>query len=79
MTPISNHQRATLRYLMDQRRTVVEIKSAVGLKSGLQSMLASLHQQGMIRYVGGAGVKLGKGWWELTARGRTIANESERT
>lgn len=76
MTPISTVQRATLRFLREQRRTVAEIKTAMNVNGGVQGMLQSLNQQGMIRYVGGPGIRLGHGWWELTVRGRTIAEET---
>lgn len=71
---LSAQQQATVRLLGNVGKTAKQIATAVGVKS-VGAMLQSLHQQGYIRYHGGKGVKLGRGLWKLTNRGKTLARE----
>ena len=74
MTNLSTQQQAAVRLLGNVGKTAEQIAMAVGVKR-VGVMLQSLHQQGYIRYRGGKGVKLGRGLWELTDRGKTLARE----
>jgi Mn-dependent DtxR family transcriptional regulator len=71
---LSAQQQAVVRLLGDVGKTAKQIALAVGMKSVVMT-LQSLHQQGYIRYHGGKGVKLGRGLWELTDRGKMLARE----
>lgn len=71
--PLSTKQQATLRALGNSGKTTAEIRVLVGVGKGAAVMLQSLYQQGLISYVGGPGVKSGKGKWNLTDRGKSAA------
>lgn len=71
---LSTQQQAAVLLLGNAGKTAKQIGDAVGVKS-VGAMLQSLHQQGYIRYRGGKGVKLGRGLWELTDRGKALVCE----
>jgi DNA-binding MarR family transcriptional regulator len=77
VTPLSTKQRLVLRHLVDAPATTSEIARAAGTSKGTGSMIQSLHQQGLVAYVGGPGVRVGRGKWRLTDRGRAVAAEEE--
>jgi Mn-dependent DtxR family transcriptional regulator len=77
VTPLSAKQRATLVFLTRDPASTAEIGLAIGVTKGAGTMLRSLHQQGLIAYVGGRGVKIGRGTWRLTDRGHAVAAEKE--
>jgi hypothetical protein len=68
--PLSKHQHAALEALAREPLTTRELAAAIGTKQGTGGLLQALYQQGLVRYVGGPGVRMGKGHWEVTDRGR---------
>jgi len=76
VTPLSTKQRATLVFLAREPATSAAIGLAIGVTKGTGSMLRSLHQQGLIAYVGGPRVRPGHGRWRLTDRGQIVAKET---
>lgn len=70
--PLSTQQLDALRALRDGPRTAVEIRAVAGidiLPSALPTVLRALSQRCLIAYVGGRGIKVGRGQWRLTAHG----------
>lgn len=75
---LSSHQLGALRALRDGPRTAEEIRVAAGidiLPGALPTVLRSLHQRSLIVYVGGRGVKAGRGQWRLTTHGISMLRE----
>lgn len=56
--------------------TSLEVAEVLKLARPPAVLLQSLFQRGLIRYVGGPGVKVGKGKWELTKSGNTLVTRS---
>lgn len=74
--PFSAHQLAAIRALAATSLTARDLARAIGVTGGIGGVLQALHQRGVIRYVGGPGVKLGHGQWQLTKHGDAIAKEN---
>lgn len=70
---LSAHQQAALVALMIRPLTTRELGKAVGTTRGTGSLLQVLYQRGLVRYVGGRGVRPGKGQWQITDFGKAIA------
>lgn len=68
--PLSKHQHAALKALALSALTTHEIGVIIGTTRGTGTLLQTLYQQGLVRYVGGPGIRVGKGRWQLTDRGR---------
>ena len=76
--PLSPHQLGALRALRDGPRTAEEIRAAAGidiLPGALPTVLRALHQRSLIAYVGGRGIKVGRGRWRLTLHGTTMLRD----
>lgn len=78
MLPLSAQQLDVLRLLRDEPRTAAELTTTLAardLPSAMPSCLRALNQRCLIKYVGGRGVKLGRGRWSLTAHGIATLRE----
>lgn len=78
MLPLSPHQFDVLRLLRDGPLTVAAMNALLpigGFASAMPTILRVLNQRGMVAYVGGRRVKLGKGAWRLTEYGISALRE----
>ncbi len=68
--PLSATQLDVLRAISREvQLTTEEIQRELGLAGGMPTVMRSLNQRGAIAYVGGRGVRVGRGKWRLTAHG----------
>ena len=72
---LSSYQVRALEMLSREPANSKDIARHCGVKSG-QTMLQSLCSQGLIAYVGGPGIVVGRGKWRITERGRTVYAET---
>lgn len=70
---LSQKQQATIKVLSSGSKSTKEICELVGVGKGAGSMLNALTGHGLVRYLGGQGIKPGQGDWRLTERGEEAA------